>query len=227
MQFFGSRKEPNKSLCGISVCVSVFNPELKLSLALSLYLSRHAMTVSWLCHGCVMNVSWICHECVLRKVFWTPKHSLCAVRRPGHWCRLWSHEWRGWCWVTGDRWDWTSGLWSSTVDRGSVGGWDVMLTLLTDTWRQWGAGHRETTGKWLNMMIFLTLKNNRNIFVQLIINAQVFKFIKTIIMTLLGFLLAHHRVFFCLSQIISDYNRRHVAHPILKLSPNPLWPIDH
>ena len=79
MQFFGSRKEPNKSLCGISVCVSVFNPELKLSLALSLYLSRHAMTVSWLCHGCVMNVSWICHECVLRKVFWTPKHSLCAV----------------------------------------------------------------------------------------------------------------------------------------------------
>ena len=83
MQFFGSRKEPNKSLCGISVCVSVFNPELKLSLALSLYLSRHAMTVSWLGHGCVMNVSWICHECVLRKVFWTPKHSLCALEDDG------------------------------------------------------------------------------------------------------------------------------------------------
>ena len=73
MQIFGSRKEPNKSLCGISVCVSVFKPELKLSLALSLSLSLGmpwlchdcVMTVSWLCHGCVMAVSWMCHEFVM------------------------------------------------------------------------------------------------------------------------------------------------------------------
>ena len=65
MQFFGSSKEPNKSLCGISVCVSVFIPELNLYLALSLSLSlsRHAMTVSW--HDCVMAVSWMCHEFVM------------------------------------------------------------------------------------------------------------------------------------------------------------------